>query len=64
MKVFENNCFFFSLFFSQIAQDKRLKIENALRRANMHMTDYARKLLSGVAPPTQPRKDTISTAFK
>ena len=48
----------------QIAGDQRLKIENALRRANMHMTDYAREVISNAAPPTQPRKDTKSQIFK
>lgn len=48
----------------QIANDKRLKVENALRRANLHMTDYARQVLKGVQPPSHPRKDTLSTAFQ
>jgi len=48
----------------QVGQDKRLQIENALRRANIHMTDYARTLISNQPPPSVPRKDTLSTAFR
>ena len=47
-----------------MAQDKRLRIEAALRRANLHMTDYGRNILSNVPPPSQPRRDMQSTAFK
>jgi len=41
-----------------------LKIEAALRRANLHMTDYGRNIISSVLPPSQPRRDMESTAFK
>ena len=48
----------------QVAQDKRLKIEAALRRANLHMTDYGREMLRNAPPPSQPRRDMKSSAFK
>ena len=53
-----------SIFRLKVAQDKRLKIEAALRRANLHMTEYGRNIISKIDPPTKPRKDMESTVFK
>eukprot|EP00794_Sanderia_malayensis_P003646 gene3646-4163_t len=49
---------------NQVNSDQRLKTENALRKAGLHKSDYARQVLSKIAPPTVPRKDTTSTIFK
>lgn len=48
---------------NQVAQDKRVKIEAALRRANLHMTDYGRNMIANAQPPSKPRPDMQSTAF-
>ena len=48
----------------QIAKDQRLRISNALYRANLHLTDYGRQIILKQLPPTVPRKDTMSTAFR
>ena len=48
----------------QVLSDNRLKMENAFRQVGVHNSDYARHVLSKVAPPTNPRKDTTSTIFK
>lgn len=49
---------------NQVLSDNRLKVENALRKAGLHNSEYARSVISKVAPPTVPRKDTQSTVFK
>ncbi|XP_065052658.1 coiled-coil domain-containing protein 148-like [Rhopilema esculentum] len=49
---------------NQVLSDNRLKMENALRKAGLHNSDYARHVMSNVAPPTVPRKDAVSTLFK
>jgi len=49
---------------NQVLSDNRIKVENALRKAGVHNSDYARSVISKVAPPTLPRKDTVSYLFK
>lgn len=48
----------------QVAGDKRLRVENALREAGIHNTDYARWIMATIKPPHEPRKDQHSTLFK
>ncbi|EDO45780.1 predicted protein, partial [Nematostella vectensis] len=48
----------------KVSSDPRLKVEQALRNAGLHSTDYARRILATVKPPQQPRKDQQSTLFK
>lgn len=48
----------------QVAGDKRLRVENALREAGIHNTDYARRIMATIKPPQEPRKDQHSTLFK
>jgi len=52
------------LSFCQVAGDKRLRVEKALREAGIHDTDYARWIMAKVKPPQEPRKDQHSTLFK
>jgi len=47
-----------------VAADRRLKVENALREAGIHHTDYARRIMASIKPPQEPRKDQHSTVFK
>ncbi|KAK3740895.1 hypothetical protein QZH41_013404 [Actinostola sp. cb2023] len=48
----------------KVSSDPRLKVEQALRNAGLHQTEYARKIMATVQPPQQPRKDQQSTVFK
>lgn len=48
----------------KVAADRRLKVENALREAGIHHTDYARRIMASIKPPQEPRKDQHSTVFK
>uniref|UniRef100_A0A3B3ZSN3 Coiled-coil domain containing 148 n=1 Tax=Periophthalmus magnuspinnatus TaxID=409849 RepID=A0A3B3ZSN3_9GOBI len=45
---------------TQIVSDPRVRIEQALRQADLHNTMYAREILSTIPPPKPPRKDTQS----
>ena len=47
-----------------MAGDRRLRVENALREAGIHNTDYARRIMATIKPPQEPRKDQHSTLFK
>jgi len=48
----------------QIKKDARVRVERELRKMNLLETDYARKVLSKVTPPSKPRRDIFSTVFK
>ncbi|XP_063257164.1 coiled-coil domain-containing protein 148 isoform X3 [Prinia subflava] len=48
----------------QVISDPRLRVELTLREAGLHKTLYAREVLSKLPPPTLPRRDMESTAFK
>ncbi|KAK3799506.1 hypothetical protein RRG08_052691 [Elysia crispata] len=45
----------------QITSDHRVKLENRLREAGLHKTDYARTVIRGATPPTIPRPDQFHT---
>ena len=45
----------------QISSDPRVRLENRLRDAGVHNTDYARHVLSKTEPPKPPRKDMAHT---
>ncbi|KAF7665204.1 hypothetical protein LDENG_00149060 [Lucifuga dentata] len=45
---------------TQIVSDPRVRLEQALREAGLHHTQYAKLVLSGVKPPKPPRRDTKS----
>ena len=44
--------------------DKRFRVANALRKAGLLSTDYAKKVLSSIPPPHPPRPDQCSSLFK
>lgn len=48
----------------KITSDRRLKVEQALRDAGVHNSDYARRIMASIKPPQEPRKDQHSTVFK
>ena len=48
----------------QIEADKRFKIANALARAGLQHSDYARAVLASVQPPKAPRPDQSSSLFR
>ncbi|XP_061734992.1 coiled-coil domain-containing protein 148-like [Nerophis ophidion] len=45
---------------AQIVADPRLRVEQALRNAGLHHTDYAQEVLAHIKPPRPPRRDTKS----
>lgn len=47
-----------------IRDDMRFKVEAALRNAGLINTDYGRHVMKGIKPPTEPRRDQVSTVFK
>ena len=44
----------------QLKRDNRVQVENALRKAGLLNSDYARNVLQRMPPPQAPRKDTYS----
>uniref|UniRef100_A0A3Q3VZW5 Coiled-coil domain containing 148 n=1 Tax=Mola mola TaxID=94237 RepID=A0A3Q3VZW5_MOLML len=44
---------------TQIVSDPRVRVEQALREAGLHHSQYAREVLSVIKPPKPPRRDTI-----
>ncbi|PIK53851.1 putative coiled-coil domain-containing protein [Apostichopus japonicus] len=48
----------------QVANDPRVKLEQALRQAGLHENPYARKMIFDTKPHRPPRKDMESTVFK
>jgi len=44
----------------QLKKDNRVQVENALRKAGLLHSDYARNIIQKMPPPQQPRKDTYS----
>ncbi|XP_060080492.1 coiled-coil domain-containing protein 148-like [Ylistrum balloti] len=49
---------------NQVTSDPRIKLENRLRDAGLHNSDYARHIMSNVKPLNPPRRDMESTVFK
>ncbi|KAK2839729.1 hypothetical protein Q5P01_013469 [Channa striata] len=49
---------------TQIVSDPRLRVEQALREAGLHHSQYAKEVLSVIQPPKPPRRDTKSTILK
>nr|CAB3228193.1 coiled-coil domain-containing protein 148-like [Phallusia mammillata] len=49
---------------AQIEQDRRVRAEEALRKAGLINSDYARQVLSTLIPPTVPRPDAFSKAVQ
>uniref|UniRef100_A0A3Q4MUR4 Coiled-coil domain containing 148 n=1 Tax=Neolamprologus brichardi TaxID=32507 RepID=A0A3Q4MUR4_NEOBR len=45
---------------TQIVSDPRVRVEQALREAGLHQSQYAREVLSVIEPPKPPRRDTRS----
>ncbi|XP_034550592.1 coiled-coil domain-containing protein 148-like isoform X2 [Notolabrus celidotus] len=45
---------------TQIVSDPRVRVEQALREAGLHNTQYAKEVMSIVKPPKPPRPDTKS----
>ncbi|KAI3356187.1 hypothetical protein L3Q82_017443 [Scortum barcoo] len=45
---------------SWIVSDPRVRVEQALREAGLHSSQYAREVLSVISPPKPPRRDTKS----
>ncbi|XP_077436684.1 coiled-coil domain-containing protein 148-like [Vanacampus margaritifer] len=45
---------------AQIVADPRLRVEQALRNAGLHHTQYAQEVLANIKPPKPPRRDTKS----
>lgn len=45
---------------TEIASDPRVRVEQALREAGLHQSQYAKEVLSGIRPPRPPRRDTKS----
>jgi len=48
----------------QVTSDNRVRLEQKLREAGLHTSNYARQLISQVAPPQPPRRDMESNVFK
>ena len=48
----------------KLTSDPRFRVEAALRRAGLHATSYARRILAAIPPPQAPRPDQHSSLFK
>lgn len=48
----------------QVTSDPRVRLEEALRHAGLHRSEYARQVLASVQPPTAPRPDQKSSLFQ
>ncbi|CAH1239117.1 CCDC148 [Branchiostoma lanceolatum] len=48
----------------QVASDNRVRVEQALREAGLHTSEYARHILKDIAPPRLPRKDQESSVHR
>ncbi|XP_019635187.1 PREDICTED: coiled-coil domain-containing protein 148-like [Branchiostoma belcheri] len=48
----------------QVASDNRVRVEQALREAGLHTSEYARHILKDIAPPRPPRKDQESSVHR
>ena len=57
-KTFYNN---FSFTDKQINSDARIRLEQRLRQAGLMASDYARAMIKNVKPPTNPRRDIVTT---
>jgi hypothetical protein len=57
-KTFYNN---FSFTDKQINSDARIRLEQRLRQAGLMASDYARAMIQNVKPPTNPRRDIVTT---
>jgi len=53
-----------TLFLFQVTSDNRVRLEQKLREAGLHTSNYARQMISKVAPPQPPRRDMESKVFK
>ncbi|XP_060598040.1 coiled-coil domain-containing protein 148-like [Ruditapes philippinarum] len=49
---------------TQVTSDNRVRLEQKLREAGLHTSNYARQILKQVAPPQAPRRDMVSNVFK
>lgn len=62
LEMYHLMCFFFVFFTSvfQIVSDPRVRVEQALREAGLHHSQYAKQVLSVIKPTKPPRRDTKS----
>lgn len=49
---------------SKVTSDPRVRLEAALRKAGLHESEYARRVMQRVKPPTIPRPDQQSSLFQ
>ncbi|KAM4609466.1 coiled-coil domain-containing protein 148-like [Polymixia lowei] len=49
---------------TQIVSDPRVRVEQGLREAGLHHTQYAKEVLSAIKPLKPPRRDTESVVLK
>lgn len=48
---------------NKVTSDPRVRLEEALRKAGLHESEYARRVMKSVKPPTVPRPDQHSSLF-
>ncbi len=48
----------------RVASDPRVRLEEALRRVGLHESEYARRVMASMPPPTLPRPDQRSSLFQ